>query len=231
LKTLDRIGFALAHPVRATIVHELLSGRFLPSGELAKLAGSAPSTTSEHLAILADAGLVRVLIAGRHRYYTLASDEVAHSLEALGAIAHVAQPRSLTASDRLARIRGARVCWDHIAGDLGTRLRSALIEGDFVRVQGDDTLVTPRGTALLHDLGVAGVPPGSVAGGCVDLTERRLHLRGTFAKGFFRGVSDSGWIVRGRGRELCVTPLGLHEFRQRLGMAAEIRPAAGLMRR
>jgi hypothetical protein len=35
--TPDRIGFALGHPVRAAMVSELLSGRFVPSGELAKI--------------------------------------------------------------------------------------------------------------------------------------------------------------------------------------------------
>jgi DNA-binding transcriptional ArsR family regulator len=219
MKTLDRIGFALAHPVRATIVGELLSGRFLPSGELAKIAHSAPSTTSEHLAILADAGLVRVFTLGRHRYYTLASDEVAHTLEALGTLARIAQPRTLTASDQLARVRAARLCWDHIAGDLGTRLRGAFIDGDFVRAQGDDALVTGRGAALLQELGVGGVAAGSVAGGCVDLTERRLHLRGAFAKAFYNAVSERGWLERGIGRELRVTPLGARELRERFGIA------------
>jgi DNA-binding transcriptional ArsR family regulator len=81
MRALDRIGFALAHPLRATILGELLSGRFLPSGELARIATATPSTASEQLAILADAGLVRVTTVGRHRYYALASDEVARTLE------------------------------------------------------------------------------------------------------------------------------------------------------
>ncbi|MGD0472034.1 MAG: helix-turn-helix domain-containing protein [Candidatus Velthaea sp.] len=218
-RTLDRIGFALAHPVRATIVGELLSGRFLPSGELAKIARSAPSTTSEHLAILTDAGLVRAFTSGRHRYYTLASDDVARSLEALGALEQAAPPRTLSAHDRLARIRAARVCWDHIAGELGTRLRSALIDGAFVRAQGDDAVVTARGSALLADLGAGEVAAGSVAGACVDLTERRLHVRGPFAVALFRALCERGWLVRGPGRELRVTPLGAREFAQRLGIA------------
>jgi DNA-binding transcriptional ArsR family regulator len=219
MKTLDRIGFALAHPVRAAIVGELLSGRFVPSGELAKIARSAPSTTSEHLAILSDAGLVRVLVLGRHRYYTLASDEVARSLEVLGTLATPAAPRTLSASDRLARIRAARTCWDHIAGVLGTRLRDGLIEREFLRAHGDDAVVTAHGVRLLEELGIDEVGAGSVAGGCVDLTERRLHLRGPFAKAFLRGTSERGWITRGPGRELRVTQLGARELRERFGIA------------
>jgi DNA-binding transcriptional ArsR family regulator len=219
MKTLDRIGFALAHPVRATIVGELLSGRYVPSGELAKIARSAPSTASEHLAILADAGIVRAVIVGRHRYYTLASDEVARSLEVLGALAQSEPPRTLSASMRHARIRAARTCWDHIAGALGTRLRAALIDREFLLERGDDAVVTSRGTALLEELGVEGIAAGSVAGGCVDLTERRLHLRGPFAKGLLRGASARGWLARGNGRELRVTPLGARELRDRLGIA------------
>jgi DNA-binding transcriptional ArsR family regulator len=218
MTTLDRIGFALAHPVRATIVGELLSGKYMPSGELAKIAGSAPSTTSEHLGILMDAGIVRVFVLGRHRYYTLASDDVARSLEVFSSLAQAATPRTLTASDRLARVRKARVCWDHIAGELGTRLRVALIDGAFLEDRGDDAIATERGIALLRELGVDDVQPGSVCGGCVDLTERRLHLRGAFAKGLLRGAQAAGWIERARGRELHVTPAGERAFRERVGL-------------
>jgi len=219
MTTLDRIGFALGHPVRAAMVSELLSGRFVPSGELAKIAHSAPSTASEHLAILADAGLVRVFTAGRHRYYTLASDEVACSLEALGTLARAAAPRTLSASDRLARVRRARVCWDHIAGELGTRLRTALIDRGYLLARGDDTVVTGRDTGLLEELGVGGVLAGSVSGGCVDRTERRLHLRGPFAKALFAGMCERGWLVRAHGRELRITPAGVGELNDRLGIA------------
>jgi DNA-binding transcriptional ArsR family regulator len=222
MTTLDRIGFALAHPVRATIVSELLSGRYMPSSELAKIAGSAPSTTSEHLAILVSAGIVRVFVLGRHRYYTLASDEVARSLEVFSTLAQAPKPRTLTASDRYARVRAARVCWDHIAGELGTRLRRALIDGSFIEDHGDDAIAMERGIVLLRELGVDDVATGSVCGGCVDLTERRLHLRGAFAKGLLRGAQASGWIERGRGRELRVTPQGERAFRERLGLLTPV---------
>jgi hypothetical protein len=53
-------------------------------------------------------------------------------------VAQAAPPRTLSASDRLARVRAARVCWDHVAGQLGTRLRAGLIDAEFVRAQVDD---------------------------------------------------------------------------------------------
>jgi hypothetical protein len=87
-----------------------------------------------------------------------------------------------------------------------------------VHANGDDAIVTARGAALLGELG-ADVPAGSVSGGCVDLTERRLHLRGRFAKELLRGASELGWIERARGRELRVTPLGRDAFRTRFGIA------------
>jgi hypothetical protein len=158
-------------------------------------------------------------VLGRHRYYTLASDEVARSLEVFSTLAQAPKPRTLTASDRLERVRAARVCWDHIAGELGTRLRVALIEGAFIEDHGDDAIAMERGVSLLREIGVDNVAAGCVCGGCVDLTERRLHLRGAFASGLLRGAQASGWIERGHGRELRVTPKGERAFRERIGLA------------
>jgi hypothetical protein len=53
---------------------------------------------------------------------------------------------------------------------------------------------------------IVGVTAGSVAGGCVDLTQRRLSAR--------------GWLVGARGRELCLTPLGVREMDERLRITA-----------
>jgi ArsR family transcriptional regulator, arsenate/arsenite/antimonite-responsive transcriptional repressor / arsenate reductase (thioredoxin) len=58
---------ALAQPTRLAAVRRLLAAwpDALPSGELARLCGTPPTTLSDHLAILARAGLVRAERAGR----------------------------------------------------------------------------------------------------------------------------------------------------------------------
>lgn len=55
----------------------------LTAGECAAEAGISASTASGHLAKLLDAGLLVVLVQGRHRYYNLAGSDVAEAVEAL----------------------------------------------------------------------------------------------------------------------------------------------------
>lgn len=69
---LTRIGALLADETRARVLTVLTDGRARTGGELARYAGVAPSTASEHLSRLLDAGLVRVDAQGRHRYFQLA---------------------------------------------------------------------------------------------------------------------------------------------------------------
>jgi len=54
----------LAQPARAGMLLALLDGAARPAGELAVLAGVAPSTISAHLRKLVDAGLLSVLAQG-----------------------------------------------------------------------------------------------------------------------------------------------------------------------
>src|SRR5580704_1803999 len=73
----------LGDPGRAAILLRLMSGLALPAGELAVTANVAPQTASEHLAKLVEGRFLNVERQGRHRYYRLASAEVADAIEAL----------------------------------------------------------------------------------------------------------------------------------------------------
>ncbi|HEY0952282.1 winged helix-turn-helix domain-containing protein, partial [Nocardioides sp.] len=80
---LAAVGALLGDPSRARMLDGLMSGRALAAGELARIAGVAPSTASEHLARLLAGGLVEVVAQGRHRYYRIAGPAVATALESL----------------------------------------------------------------------------------------------------------------------------------------------------
>jgi len=75
----------------------LLDGRALAAGELARTANVSPQSASMHLSLLLEGGLVKVAQDGRHRYYQIASRDVAHAVEALGVIA---SPRKTEAPRR-----------------------------------------------------------------------------------------------------------------------------------
>src|SRR4029077_9475843 len=78
---LAEFGALLAEPARAAMLLALLDSRARPAGELATLAGVGAATASAHLRKLFEAGLLTVKEQGRHRYYRLADENVAHWLE------------------------------------------------------------------------------------------------------------------------------------------------------
>lgn len=80
---------------RATILLALLDGCANTSGELARLSGSSPQATSNHLKRLCAGGLLRVERVGRFRAYRLANDEIGYIVEALAATGHPGQEASL----------------------------------------------------------------------------------------------------------------------------------------
>jgi len=107
-----RIGALIGDPARASMLTALMSGKAFTASELAREAGVTQQTASTHLAKLEQGGLLRLRKQGRHKYFSLFSEEVAHLLEAL---------MSLAAKDTLVRIkpgpsdasmRDARVCYN-----------------------------------------------------------------------------------------------------------------------
>src|SRR5436305_11387635 len=78
---------------RANILAALMDDRALTALELSLAAGVTPQTTSSHLAKLREAGLLAVEKQGRHRYYRLASAQVARTLESVMALTAYGPPR------------------------------------------------------------------------------------------------------------------------------------------
>jgi DNA-binding transcriptional ArsR family regulator len=149
----------IGEPARAAMLDALLSGQALAAGELARAAGVSPATASEHLTRLRGGGLVDVVRAGRHRYYRLASPEVAEVLEALALLGSARPVRSLRESRTARAMATARTCYDHLAGQVGVAVCDALVSRAALVAGGDGYLLTPDGEALLGDLGV---PVGAV---------------------------------------------------------------------
>ena len=72
LEALESVFGALAHQSRRTILLVLLArGGEMTSGDIAARFDCSWPTTTRHLRILQDAGLVRVVLRGRQRVYRL----------------------------------------------------------------------------------------------------------------------------------------------------------------
>lgn len=83
---LDRVGRALADPIRRSILVTLLGGTRCPS-DLAEQVGTSRSNLSNHLTCLRGCGLISAERAGRNLHYGLVSTELAEALRMLLAVA------------------------------------------------------------------------------------------------------------------------------------------------
>ncbi|MCY0898537.1 MAG: helix-turn-helix transcriptional regulator [Firmicutes bacterium] len=161
---------------RATMLVHLMGGQQLPASDLARIAHVAPATASEHLAKLVAGGLIRVRQHGRHRYYALASPEVARVIEGLMTLAPAEQVHSLRSSTRHQQLREARICYDHLAGALGTGLTEAMTAQGWLTFDTtqDALTLTPAGlnqaTIWGWKIGKRKILPTSTAGSIGVLT-------------------------------------------------------------
>jgi DNA-binding transcriptional ArsR family regulator len=77
LEELDRVFGALAHQTRRAILSVLhANGSVLTSGAIAARFDCSWPTTSRHLRVLEEAGLVQALLRGRERVYQLQTDQL-----------------------------------------------------------------------------------------------------------------------------------------------------------
>src|SRR5216684_199193 len=113
----SRIAAAIGEPARARILYCLMDGHARTSTELAVVADVSPSTTSVHLNRLKTAHLVKVLVQGKHRFYSLEGPDVASALEGLSVLAGGSRHRFVPSAP--SRLRDARSCYDHMAGIVG----------------------------------------------------------------------------------------------------------------
>ena len=122
-----RIAALIGDSARAEVLTALMADRALTATELADIAGVTKQTISAHLAKLLDAGLIAVESQGRHRYFRLADRDVAHLLESVMNVAFRAGAVRLRASPREPALRRARMCYDHLAGEVGVQFYEALV--------------------------------------------------------------------------------------------------------
>src|SRR3954471_8103183 len=126
-----RIARLLADPARARILRTLIDGTMRPAGELAYAANISAQSASAHLAKLLNGGLIALEPQGRHRYFRIASIEVAHAVESLGSLSIALRPRSprTPARPKSAPVQFlyARTCYDHLAGEVAVRICEAML--------------------------------------------------------------------------------------------------------
>ena len=168
-----------AHRSRLAMIDALLDGREHAVGALARVAGVAASTATEHLSLLEEAGVVVTRRNGRQRLAQLAGPSVAAAYEALSELSDESEANGLRAWTRREQLRAARTCYDHLAGRLGVAIADAALAAGAVE---PDFSLGRGARAWFGELGVdlEALPRGRrpLLRVCTDWTERREHLAG-----------------------------------------------------
>jgi DNA-binding transcriptional ArsR family regulator len=211
------IAALIGEPARAEMLTALMADRALTATELATVAGVGKATASAHLAKLVDARLLVVHDQGRHRYFRLADRDIAQVLESLMGVAFRTGALRLKSSPREPALRRARVCYDHLAGELGVQAFEALMAGGCFRADAAGLHVTPAGGAWFTRLGIDGHAVTSqrrlMCKACLDWSERRQHLAGAWGAALLQRLFELGWARRVKDTRIVqFTPPGEREF-------------------
>lgn len=198
---LAEFGRALAEPARAAILLALIDDRARPAGELAQIAQVTAATASAHLRQLCEVGLLAVHAQGRHRYYRLAGEDVAHLVETLALAGERRVPRPSARADTA--FVQARTCYHHLAGRIGVALFERLRTQDGLALASDSIRLSAKGAALLQRAGLADDDDARLlrlrGRTCVDWTERRLHLSGPLGTHLAARLIEHDWLRPQRG--------------------------------
>lgn len=211
------LGSLVGDPARANMLTALMSGKALTASELAAEAGVTLQTTSAHLRKLEDGGFVRQRKQGRHRYFTLAGDEVGSLLEAMMGFAAGKGHMRVRTGPRDPALRKARVCYNHLAGEMGVRMFDSLCAAGHVAADGEDLVLTDPGRTFVASLGIDTAvfvrSRRPVCKSCLDWSARRSHLAGGLGTALLDRFYQTGWARREKGTRIVrFTPRGEAAF-------------------
>jgi DNA-binding transcriptional ArsR family regulator len=220
LPNLSPIAALMGEPTRAAMLVSLLDGCARTASELAVYAEVSPQVASNHLAKLFEGHLLTLEVQGRHRYYRLASPEVARALEALAAISRPSKHHDLSKVPR--ELQFARTCYDHLAGHLGVAITEGLLEQKYLVETSSDYKLTLAGEQWFADFGIdvlaLKASRRSLARRCLDWSERRPHVAGALGAALFLRLQCLGWIAKKKGRAVRLTVMGREGLERELGL-------------
>ncbi|TIP00107.1 MAG: winged helix-turn-helix transcriptional regulator [Mesorhizobium sp.] len=210
-----RIASLVGDPARANMLNALMGGTALTASELALEAGVSLPTASSHLSKLMDGGLLTLASQGRHRYYGLASAQVAGMIEAIIGVAEAVGPKRVRPGPRDAAMRVARVCYDHLAGEQAVAMLDRLFDRKLLLRKDNEIRLSSAGAAHFSALGIEiqAKARRPVCRACLDWSVRRSHLAGTLGAAILDKIITEKWARREKdSRAVVFSPGGKREF-------------------
>lgn len=226
---ISRIATLLADPKRSAMLWALIDGATRGADELANLAGLTPSSASAHLSRLSAAGLLKREARGRKRFFRLAAPEVGMAVEALASVPAITRAAGAAVQESAepdhvphacSALRKARVCKDHLGGEVASTLYQRLIDAGWIDRASGATL-TPAGVVGLAGSGIyvqAFAQRGCLRViTCCDWCDGEPHLSGALGASLLQLFLQKGWVRKlDDGLGLRVTRTG-HSELARLG--------------
>jgi len=220
---ISRIAALVGDPARANMLTALIDGGALTATELAMEAGVTKQTASAHLSQLAQAELITRAIQGRHHYFRLAGPEVAALIEALMGVAELRGGKRTRTGPRDPEMRRARVCYDHLAGELGVHMHDRMIALGWVEAaEGDSIALTNAGRDAIKAFGIdlqsLDNKRRPLCRPCLDWSMRRHHLAGSVSAAMLDRFIALGWMNRAHdSRIIRISFSGETEFTRLFG--------------
>ncbi|MDW3203985.1 MAG: winged helix-turn-helix domain-containing protein [Alphaproteobacteria bacterium] len=213
------IASLIGDPARANMLTALMDGKAYTATELAAEAGITQQTASTNLKKLESGGLIRQRKQGRHRYFALFDEQVGNLLESMMGLAAARGHVRTRTGPKDPALRHARICYDHLAGELAVSLLDSLLERRMLREDGEELHLTDIGESFF---GAIGIDLDSLTGSrrpvcksCLDWSMRRSHLAGGLGKAVLDHTYAAGWARRIDGtRIVAFTPVGESAFRK-----------------
>jgi DNA-binding transcriptional ArsR family regulator len=200
------IAALIGDRARADILTALMTGKALTATELADEAGVTKQTASTHLAKLMDRNLLALEQQGRHRYFRLADADVAQMLESLMGVAQRTGSVRLQTGPSEPALRRARVCYDHLAGDLGVQVFESLQRQRMLRVVGEGAELTARGNEFCRELAIdieaLAKMRRPLCRLCLDWSVRRHHLAGAVGAALLDLCFKRVWAKRAKNSRI-----------------------------
>ena len=98
------------------------------------------------------------------------------------------------------RLRKARICYDHLAGELGVALYDSLKKNDYIIDNMTETLITTTGKSYFAQIGVNfnsySKSKRPLCKSCLDWSERRNHLAGVLGQWILNDLFTKGWAAK-----------------------------------
>jgi DNA-binding transcriptional ArsR family regulator len=200
------LGSLIGDPARANMLVALLSGKALTASELAHEASITLQTASSHLKKLEEANLLALRKQGRHRYFALADEDVGALLESMMGLAAKRGMLRTRTGPKDADLRHARICYNHLAGDMGIRLFDSMIDQALLVEEEEVVELTDQGEAFILELGLdlAALKKQRrpLCKGCLDWSNRRTHLAGSLGQALLEHFYAQKWARREEGTRI-----------------------------